>query len=354
MKVLVTGHNGYVGSVMRAVLAEREHEVHGLDNDLFRDCLLGPPPPPVPERREDLRDVTSGDFEGFDAVVHLAALCNDPLGDMDPELTFEINHRGSLRLARLAKEAGVSRFVFASSCSLYGLAGEDMLQEDAPFNPLTPYGETKVLLERDLAKLADDDFSPTYMRCATAYGFSPRLRADVVLNNLVAAAVSSGRVLIKSDGTPWRPIVHVEDFSLAFAAALEAPRERVHDQAFNVGRTEENYQVRDLAEIVAAVVPGSSVEYAEGGEPDPRSYRVDCSKLKETLDYAPRWTARKGAEELYARYREFGFGASDFAGPSFFRIRHIRELQAQGRLGDDFRWLGSEAAPTAGAAGGDS
>jgi nucleoside-diphosphate-sugar epimerase len=351
LKVLVTGHNGYVGSVMRVVLVERGHEVHGLDTDLFRDCLIGPPPSEVPERRRDIRDAVEGDFEGFDAVVHLAALCNDPLGDMDPELTFEINHRSSLRLARLAKAAGVSRFVFASSCSLYGLAGDDMLQEDAPFNPITPYGETKVLLERDLAGLADDEFSPTYMRCSTAYGFSPRLRADVVLNNLVAAAVSSGRVLIKSDGTPWRPIVHVEDFSLAFAAALEAPRERVHDQAFNVGRTEENYQVRDLAEIVADVVPGSSVDYASDGEPDPRSYRVDCSKLKGTLAYAPRWDARKGAEELFARYQEFGFDASDFEGPTFFRIRHIRELTAQGRLGDDFRWLGTDGSSSGDTAG---
>jgi nucleoside-diphosphate-sugar epimerase len=352
VKVLVTGHNGYVGSVMRVVLAERGHEVHGLDTDLFRSCLMGPPPPDVPGRRCDLRDVVQEDFEGFDAVVHLAALCNDPLGNMNPELTFEINHRGSLRLAGLAKAAGVSRFVFASSCSLYGLAGEDMLQEDAPFNPITPYGETKILLERDLAELADDDFSPTYMRCATAYGFSPRLRADVVLNNLVAAAVSSGRVLIQSDGTPWRPLVHVEDFSLAFAAALEAPRERVHDEAFNVGRTEENYRVRDLAEIVAAVVPGSSVEYASGGGPDPRSYRVDCSKLQDTLAYAPRWNARKGAEELFARYEEFGFGASDFAGPRFFRIRHIQELTARGRLGEDFRWIRTGETSAGGPGGG--
>lgn len=339
MKVLITGHNGYIGSVMGQVLADRGHEIHGLDTDLFRECLLGPPPPDVPETRRDLRDVTEDDFRGYDAVVHLAALCNDPLGDMDPEMTFEINYRGSLRLARLAKAAGVRRFVFASSCSLYGVAGEDMLQEDAPFNPITPYGESKVLLERDLSELADDEFSPTYMRNATAYGFSPRLRADVVLNNLVAAAVTSGTVLIKSDGTPWRPIVHVEDFSLAFAAALEASRDVVHDEAFNVGRTEENYRISDLAEIVAEVVPGSVVEYAEGGGPDPRSYRVDCSKLEETLAYEPRWDARKGAEELLARFQELGFDEAQFRSPRFFRIRHIQRLTEEGRLGSDFRWL---------------
>lgn len=338
MKALITGHNGYVGSVMRRVLSHRGHEIHGLDTDLFRECLLGPAPDDVPETRRDLRDVTEDDFSGYDAVIHLAALCNDPLGNMDPELTFDINHRGSLRLARLAKAAGVPRFIFASSCSLYGVAGTEMLQEDAPFNPITPYGETKVLLERDLSELADDDFSPTYMRNATAYGFSPRLRADVVLNNLVAAAVTSGTVLIKSDGTPWRPIVHVEDFSSAFAAALEAPRELVHDEAFNVGRTGENYRISDLAEIVAEVVPGSTVEYADGGGPDPRSYRVDCSKLEDTLPYEPRWDARKGAEELLARFRELDFDAADFESPRFFRIRHIRHLTDEGRLGPDFRW----------------
>lgn len=339
MKVLITGHNGYVGSVMGQVLSDRGHEIHGLDTDLFRECLIGPPPPSVPETRRDIRDVTEDDLRGYDAVIHLAALCNDPLGNMDPELTFEINHRASLRLARLAKTAGVSRFVFASSCSLYGVAGDSTLQEDAPFNPITPYGESKVLLERDLGRLADDEFSPTYMRNATAYGFSPRLRADVVLNNLVAAAVTSGKVLIKSDGTPWRPIVHLEDFSRAFAGALEAPRELVHDEAFNVGRTEENYRVSDLAEIVADVVPGSTVEYSEDGGPDPRSYRVDCSKLESTLSYEPRWNARRGAEELLARFEEFGFHEKDFESPRFFRIRHIQQLTEEGRLGPDFRWL---------------
>ncbi|HET9986330.1 MAG TPA: SDR family oxidoreductase [Longimicrobiales bacterium] len=339
MRVLLTGHNGYVGSVMSRMLREHGHTVVGLDTFLFEECTFGDDAPDGEAIRMDVRDVRCADLAGFDAVIHLAALCNDPLGNLNPDITYEVNHRASVRLAELAKAAGVPRFLFASSCSLYGVAGADMLQEDAAFNPITPYGESKVRVERDLARLADDSFSPTCLRNATAYGVSPRLRADVVVNNLVAVAFTTGDVLIQSDGTPWRPLVHVEDFSRAFLAVLHAPRERVHNEAFNVGRTAENYRVSELAEIVAEVVPGSRITFAEGGGPDPRSYRVDCSKLETLLpEYRPEWTVRRGVEELHDAYRRHELTARDFHGGRYLRIRHIQALQAEGRLDGRMRW----------------
>lgn len=344
MRVLVTGHNGYIGSVMTETLRAAGHEVVGLDTLFFRECTFGPDTATIPAVRADVRDVKREQLEGFDAVIHLAALCNDPLGSMNPQLTYDINHRASVRLAELAKAAGVSRFLFASSCSLYGVAGEDMLQEDADFSPITPYGESKVLVERDVAKLADDNFTPTFMRNATAYGVSSRLRLDVVINNLVAVAYATGEIFIQSDGTPWRPLVHAEDFSRAFRAALEAPREKVHNEAFNVGRTQENYRVSELAEMVGEVVPGSRIRYAAEGSSDPRSYRVDCSKLESTLpEYDPQWTVRKGIEELYAAFQKHGMSAADFDGADFFRIRHIQRLQQQGRIDDAMRWTNPAA-----------
>jgi nucleoside-diphosphate-sugar epimerase len=315
------------------------HDIVGLDSFLFEGGTFGRNGSQIDALRMDLRDVQADDLRGFDAVMHLAALSNDPLGDVNPQVTYDINHLGSVRLARLAKEAGVPRLIFASSCSLYGVAGDQMLTEEAAFNPITPYGVSKVLFERDVAKLADDDFSPTFLRNSTAYGVSPRLRADVVVNNLVATAFATGEVLIQSDGTPWRPLVHIEDIARAFLAVLHAPRELVHNEAFNVGRSEENYRVRDLGELVEQVVPGSKVRYADGGGPDPRCYRVDCGKLMRTLpEYQPEWTVRRGMEQLRDAFERNGLTSEELLGDRYFRIKRIRALQSEGLLDASLRW----------------
>jgi nucleoside-diphosphate-sugar epimerase len=316
------------------------HDVVGLDTFLFEGGTFGQEREQIDSMRMDLRDVQVADLRGFDAVMHLAALSNDPLGDVNPQVTYDINHIGSVRLARLAKEAGVTRFIFASSCSLYGVAGDEMLTEEAAFNPITPYGVSKVLFEQDVAKLANDDFSPTFLRNSTAYGVSPRLRADVVVNNLVAIACTTGEVVIQSDGTPWRPLVHIEDITRAFLAVLHAPRELVHNEAFNVGRSEENYRVRDLGALVEQVVPGSRVRYAEGGGPDPRCYRVDCGKLMRTLpEYQPQWTVRRGMEQLRDAFKANGLTREELLGDRYFRIKRIRALQSEGLLDASLRWI---------------
>jgi len=330
---------------MVPMLQAEGYEVVGLDSDLYEQCTFGDDIPHIPTLKKDIRDIQAADLDGFDAVVHLAGLSNDPLGDLDPQLTYEINHLASVRLASLAKEVGISRFVFSSSCSTYGAAGDELLDEEAESHPVTPYGDSKVRVERDVAKLADAQFSPTFLRNATAYGASPRLRFDLVLNNLVAWAFTTGQVYLKSDGTPWRPIVHIEDIARAFIAVLRAPRQVVHNQAFNVGRSEENYRIRELAEIVQATVPGSRVEFADGAGPDKRCYRVDCGKLARTLpEFKPQWDARRGAQQLYAAYQKVGLTLEDFEGPRYKRVDHIKHQLSTGRLDTALRWRRQETA----------
>jgi nucleoside-diphosphate-sugar epimerase len=347
MKVLLTGHKGYIGAVAASVLKAAGHEVVGLDTGLFAGCDFAGAPLEIPEIARDLRDVEKKDLQGFDGVVHFAALSNDPLGDLDPELTYDINHRATVRLAKAAKAAGVQRFVFSSSCSSYGAAGDDFLDESADLNPVTPYGESKVMAERDVRPLADNNFSPVFMRNATAYGISPRLRLDIVLNDLVASALTTGQVYIKSDGTPWRPIIHIRDIIAAAVAALEAPREQVHNQVFNVGQTAENYRIRELADIVAETVPGCRIEYAPGGGPDKRCYRVNCDKIARVLPgFKPQWTARKGAPELYDAYRAVNLRAEDMQAGRYVRIRSIQRLLKAGQIDGSLRFS-HQAAETA-------
>jgi nucleoside-diphosphate-sugar epimerase len=332
MKVLITGHLGFIGAVMVPLVQQAGHEVTGLDIGLYNGCDFGSPPATVHEIHADIRDVDASLLKGFDAIIHLAALSNDPLGDLDPQLTYDINHLATIRLAGIAREARVSRFLFSSSCSNYGAAGDTLLDESSPFNPVTPYGVSKVRAEGDLLRLASDRFSPVLFRSATAYGVSPRLRCDIVLNNLSAHAVATHKVLIKSDGTPWRPIVHVEDICRAFIAGLEAPRDAIHAEAFNVGRSEENYRVRELAEIVRETVPGCKLDFAGDASPDSRNYRVDCSKIARALpSFKPQWTARKGAAELYDAYCRRGISLEEIEG---YRYRRIGQLKRRLSAGD--------------------
>jgi nucleoside-diphosphate-sugar epimerase len=339
VRVLITGSEGYIGPVMARTLWRAGHEVSGLDAGYFAGCTFGEPGIVIPRTQKDLRDVTSADLVGYDAVVHLAALSNDPMGDFNPELTSDINFRASVRLARAAKTAGVSHFLYASSCSVYGGAGGDAAAtEDSPLDPLTPYAVSKVRSEEAISALADRHFSPVFLRNATAYGVSPRMRLDLVLNTLTAWAHTNGVVRILNDGTPWRPIVHIEDISRAFAAVLDAPRHLVHNQAFNVGITSENYQVRELAEIVAGAVPGCRIEYAGSGEPDRRSYRVDFSKIANLVPgFQPRWTARRGVLELWRAYRQYGLTADDLHGRQYIRLKQLQHLSRTGVLSDDLR-----------------
>jgi nucleoside-diphosphate-sugar epimerase len=339
MRILVTGHDGYIGTVLVPLFQQAGHEVVGVDNGLFSTCAFAPDrAKPDAELRLDIRDLREDHFEGVDAVVHLAGISNDPVGDLNPGTTYDINHVATVHVARTAKAAGVTRFAFSSSCSIYGAHGDDVLDETAEFHPVTPYGESKVLSERDLTAIADEDFSPTFLRNATAYGVSPRLRGDLVVNNLTGYAVTTGQVLLKSDGTPWRPLVHIEDIARAFLAVIEAPRDLVHLKAYNVGRTDETYRIREVAEIVAEVVPDSVVSFAPGAGPDKRNYRVDCSLIARELPaFQPQWTVRRGVEELYAAYLEAGLTEDDLTGSRLQRIKHIKAQQEIGLVDEQLR-----------------
>jgi nucleoside-diphosphate-sugar epimerase len=349
MRVLVAGDRGYLGAVIVPFLRGAGHKVVGLDAGWYDGCDFGRVPSGYEQRTGDVRDSRPDDLAGFDAVVNLAAISNDPVGHLNPQATYSVNAHGAEHLGGVAKAAGVERYVFASSCSLYGLAGDAPVTEDAAFNPVTPYGESKVMAEARLAALADDDFSPTYLRNATAYGSSPRLRADIVVNNLTGIAFTRGEVRLQSDGTPWRPLVHAEDIARAVLAAIEAPRDVVHDRAFNVGRDVDVVQIRDIANQVAAALD-APVTFAAGAGPDKRDYRVDFSRIRELLPtFEPRWTVAAGIEQLVRDMYDNGLTAADFMGPRFVRVEKVRELMAAGRLDEELR---VHEAPAVGASSG--
>lgn len=339
MRVMITGHKGYIGTVMIPIFQAAGHEVVGLDSDLYRNSTYGDGLPVVKELIKDIRDIEKEDLRGVDAIVHLAGLSNDLLGDLNPDLTYAINHHASVRMAAIAKEIGIRRFVFASSCSNYGASGDRIQDETGELQPVTAYAISKVRVERDVTQLADDRFSPVFMRNATAYGLSKRIRFDLVLNNLTAWAYTTGQVLMKSDGTPWRPIVHIEDISMAALGAVESSQEVVHNQTFNVGINSENYQIRQLAEIVERTVPNCKIQFAAGAEPDKRNYRVDFSKYTNAFpNHKLRWSAIKGAQQIYESYKAIGLGKDDYEGPRYKRIAQLKHLLATGQLDETLRW----------------
>lgn len=339
MRVLVTGHKGYIGTILVPMLQEHGHSVIGIDSDLYRNSTYGTPPSPVEEIIKDVRDIELADLDGVEAIVSLAALSNDVLGDLNPDVTYEINHQASVRLAEMAKDLGIRRYIFASSCSMYGAAGDKILDETAEFNPVTAYATSKVWVERDVSQMASDNFSPTFMRNATAYGVSPRIRFDVVLNNLSAWAYTTGKVHMKSDGTPWRPVVHIEDISRAIIAALKSPREVIHNLAVNVGINSENYQIRELADFVRQTIPDCEISFADDASPDLRNYRVNFDKYESTFpDFKLQWNALDGAHSIYESYQRFGLEKDEYEGPKYKRIAQLKSLIASGQLDDTMRW----------------
>ena len=348
MRVLVTGNNGYIGTVMVPMLIKQGFEVTGLDSDLYEGCVFGDASvsgaiSKIKYAKKDVRDVQLSDLKGIDAVVHLCALSNDPLGNLNPKVTYEINYEGSVKLARLAKKAGVDRYILSSSCSVYGATTADKVNEESEVKPVTPYAESKVLAERDISKLADSKFTPVFLRSSTAYGLSPMLRFDLVVNNFVAWSFTKGTVLLKSDGSAWRPFVHIQDISRAFIAALHAPRDVVHNQIINVGKNEENYRIREVAEIVKQTVPNSQIKYVEGAEADKRSYRVEFDKIADILpEFKPEWTVPLGAKQLYEAYKKVGLLVEEFEGPRYRRITHLENSIKSGKVDETMRRTGSK------------
>jgi nucleoside-diphosphate-sugar epimerase len=336
--VLVTGNMGYIGTVLAPMLLERGHAVVGLDSGLFQRCSIREFESIPSLKTMDIRDIAIKDLEGFDAVIHLAGLSNDALGSYNENVTYEINHTATVSLAQLAKAAGVKRFLFASSCSNYGVAGSDWLTEESKFQPIRPYGRSKVLSEKGLVELSDENFSPVFLRASTAYGVSPMLRFDLVVNNLTAWAMATNRVYLKSTGNAWRPVVHVRDIARAYIAALEAPRDTVHNEAFNIGTTTENYQVHELAEFIKKVAGDCVIEYAPDAKPDPVSYRVDCNKIARVLPgFKPEWNLGRGVEELWRTFQQLDITPLDFEGERFHRLEHLKNLISRGTLTKDYR-----------------
>ena len=340
MRVLVTGNLGYIGTVLTPILQARGHTIRGLDVDFYRACSFPPDVelPPVTTVHKDIRDVSEADLEGFDAVIHLAGLANEPLGEINPDLTSAINHRATVRLAECARAAGVGRFLFASSCSIYGKSGEALVDEESPPRPLTAYAHSKLASEKDLAALETADFRVVSFRCGTVYGASPRPRFDLVVNNLVAWAHATGQILLKSDGSSWRPLAHVEDVARIYAEFLEASDPLFDGGIFNVGFSSDNVIIRDLADIIAAAVPGSRVAFAEGAERDPRSYRVDFSKLAKAVPtFRPDWTIEAGAREVAQQLAAHPISAAEFEGTAYQRRAHLLALMQAGELDQELR-----------------
>lgn len=338
-RILITGHKGYIGSVLAPLLARAGYDVVGLDTGYFDACTLVPDPVAVASRHKDIRDLAVNDLRGFEAVIHLAALSNDPLGNLDAELTRDINHRATARLAECAKAAGVRRFLFSSSCIMYGMSSANIVDESSPLDPRTEYARSKVLAEKSVAALADDDFSPAFLRNGTVYGLSPRMRFDTVLNDLVGTAVTRGKVIVHSDGQPWRPVVHVEDVARAFIAVLEAPREKIHNQAFNTGANELNRQIRDLAEIVARAVPGCTLEVRAQSGADQRTYKASFGKFTRTFpSFRFRWSAEEGARRLAGEFYALGLTEADLTGRRFVRLKWLNHLLESEALDGALRW----------------
>ena len=340
MKVLVTGHKGYIGSTLVPMLLKEGHQVTGLDSDLYRKCTVFPGMGKINEIEKDIRHVEPQDVRGFDAIIHLAGLSNDPLGFLNEEITYDINYRASVRLAKMAKDNGVTKFFFASSCSVYGASDSTFLTEDSPYNPVTPYGWSKLKSEKEISELADyDHFNPVFLRASTVYGTAPRIRFDLVLNNLVAWARITGKILLKSDGKPWRPLVHVEDVAHAYVALLNSEKEKIHNQAFNIGLTTENFQVIDLGSLIEEIGPDYELQWSEKSSPDSRCYRVDCNKIaREIKSFKPQWTVRKGIHQLIKDYSNVNIELTEVEGPKYCRVEHIKMLIQEGKLDDQLMW----------------